>query len=62
MGKLCLDYNVYYNKEDYEIECESTSMEKAKRIVETLLNENDIEYTISNDSKVARAIKNKDME
>ena len=31
-SKLCLDHSVYYNKEDYEIECESTSMEKAKRI------------------------------
>lgn len=60
-SKLCLDHSVYYNKEDYEIECESTSMEKAKRIVETLLKENDIEYTISDDSKVARAIKNKDI-
>lgn len=55
---LCLDYNIYNNEEDYEIECESISMEKAKSIVKNILNENDISYEESRFSKVARATKN----
>ena len=56
---LCLDYNLYYNKEDYEIECEAESMEKAKELVLQLLNKFNVSYQESKDSKVARALKNR---
>jgi len=56
---LCLDYNLYYNKEDYEIECEAVSMKKAKELVLQLLNKFNVSYQESKDSKVARALKNR---
>ena len=56
---LCLDYNIYYNQEDYEIECECDNMKKAKTLVETLLHKHNISYQESKYSKVARAIKNR---
>ena len=55
---VCLDFNTYNNNEDYEIECESSSMEKAKQIINTLLNKYGISYIPSKYSKVARALKN----
>ena len=54
---VCLDFNTYNNNEDYEIECESSSMEKAKQIINTLVNKYGISYIPSKYSKVARALK-----
>ena len=56
---LCLDENHYYGKVDYEIECESTSLRKAKRIIENTLNKYRIAFQESTLSKVARANKYK---
>ena len=56
---LCLDYNIYYNKEDYEIECECDNMKKAKTLIVALLHKHNISYQESKYSKVARAIKNR---
>lgn len=56
---LCLDYNQFYQNEDYEIECEADSMEKAKRTIDTILKLYNIEYKQSTMSKMARAINNR---
>ena len=54
---ICLDYNQYNHKEDYEIECESNSLENAKKVLINILNENGISYSVSSLSKMARALK-----
>ena len=54
-GILCLDENYYYGNVDYEIECESSSLEKAKKIVKNLMSKHSINYQESKLSKVARA-------
>lgn len=56
---MCLDYNVYYNQEDYEIECESDDMKKSKNLIIHLLNMLNIKYQESVYSKTARAMKNR---
>ena len=56
-GVLCLDENHYYGNVDYEVECESSTLEKAKKIVKNLLDKNGISYQESKLSKVARANK-----
>lgn len=56
---MCLDYNVYYNQEDYEIECESDDMQKSKKLIIQLLNMLNIKYQESVYSKTARAMKNR---
>lgn len=54
---LCIDYSTYNETEDYEVECESSSLEKGKEIIESLLNSLSIPYTKSALSKTARAKK-----
>ena len=56
---LCLDKSEAYGVIDYEIECEAKSMEKAREIVDKITNENNIIYTKSTLSKLARAKKYK---
>ena len=56
-GVLCLDENHYYGNVDYEVECEASTLEKAKKIVKNLLDKNGISYQESKLSKVARANK-----
>ena len=59
-GILCLDENVYginNNKRDYELEIESTSMEKAKEAAKKILNEAGItSFKFNTLSKQARAV------
>lgn len=54
---LCIDYSTYNEMEDYEVECESNSLEKGQAIIENLLNSLSISYTKSTLSKTARAKK-----
>ena len=56
---ICLDYNYYYGKEDFEIECEASSMELAKSIIEKLLEKLNISYCRAQYPKTIRAIKSK---
>lgn len=56
---LCFDKNNYYNKEDYEIECEAKTMEIAKKTLCDYLKKYDIKYTQSQKSKQKRAIESK---
>ncbi len=58
-GCICLDENFYYGQKDYEIECESTSMLKAKSILHHLCLNYQIPFQESKESKIHRAIKNK---
>jgi len=54
-GLLCIDYSIYNKIEDYELECESTSLKKAKEVIETLLLKLNINFEESKYTKQARA-------
>ena len=56
---LCFDKNNYYNNEDYEVECEASSMLIAKKNLCEYLDNYHIKYTQSQKSKQKRAIENK---
>jgi len=53
---FCIDKSEYRGLTDYEIECESESMERSIRTVEELLNSLNIKYKKSLKSKQARAL------
>ena len=56
---LCFDKNNYYNNEDYEVECEASSMLIAKKNLCEYLDNYHIKYTQSQKSKQKRTIENK---
>ena len=56
---LCFDKNNYYNNEDYEVECEASSMLIARKTLCEYLDNYHIKYTQSQKSKQKRAIENK---
>ena len=57
---LCFDHNYYNNVEDYEIECETDTLENGKKIIETFLNHKNIDFKKSTQSKIARALTKKE--
>lgn len=56
---LCLDHNFYYQKEDYEVECEATSLKEAQDFLINLLESNKIDFQKSLNSKQQRAMNTK---
>ena len=55
-GRIFFDRNVYYGKEDYEIEYEVSDYEKGKKDIEELLKSLDIYVEENKISKVKRAL------
>ncbi len=55
-GKLSIDENHYSGIVDYEAELEYSNEKDAERLLYELLNNTGIEYTISNKTKVTRAL------
>ena len=56
---ICLDYNSYYGKKDYEIECEAASSKQAIDTLTHLLKKFNIPYQETRYPKIVRAIQNR---
>ena len=52
---ICFDLNTYLENVDYEIECEAETLEKAKEVLDNLLDRYHIEYSESKKGKQRRA-------
>ena len=57
-GILCIDHNLYNENEDYEVEFECDNLKYGEKIVSDLLNENNIIFKKSKNSKIQRCLKN----
>ena len=53
---ISIDKNTYLGKTDYEIECESNSMDLARKNLQQFLLENNIEFIENKISKIQRVI------
>ncbi len=55
-GEIALDHFTYFDKEEYEIECESSSMKNAEKILKEFLSKYGIKYQKNTSTKLERVI------
>lgn len=56
-GEIAIDHFTYFDKEEYEIECESSSMKNAEKVLTQFLKGFGIKYTKNTSTKLERVIK-----
>ena len=55
-GEIAIDHFTYFDKEEYEIECESYSLENAEKVLKKYLNQFKIKYQKNTSTKLQRVI------
>lgn len=55
-GEIAIDHFSYFDKEEYEIECESYSLENAKKVLKDYLKKFGIKYQKNTSTKLQRVI------
>lgn len=55
-AEIMVDHMSYFDQEDYEIECESSSMDNAEKVIKNYLSNFDIKYQKNQVTKLQRVI------
>lgn len=55
-GEIAIDHFTYFDQEEYEIECESSSMKNAEKLLKEYLEKFEIKYQKNTSTKLERVI------